>query len=841
MRFSLRALHNLSLQRKQMVIIMMTSSVVLLLACASFIFYDVVTFRRDLVGHVSVLAEAIGKNCAAAIDFNDAKSARETLDALHAETTIISACVYTHEGQVFAVYQRSGNAFFTPPKVGPAGYDFTRTELHLFRPILQQEVLTGTIFVAADLTELSTRLTRYLVIAGFVFLASLLVALGLSSQLQRVISRPILNLAGLARAVALEKNYSLRAMKRSEDEIGELVDGFNEMLAQIQQRDAALQRAQQTLEQRVAERTQELASSLSLLDATLQSTADGILVVDREYHVTSFNAKFVEMWRLPREKIVSGKDDEILPLAVAQVRDRDAFLAKVQELYEKPDAESHDVFELKDGRIFERYSQPQRLNGAYVGRVWCFRDVTERKLAEVELAYERDLFRNLLDNTPDHIYFKDAQLRLVEASKSEIEHLLRVARISFAAAHPSIRPQSWPPHLATVDRFRSYALGKTDAEIYGNERAATLMQDEQQILRTGMPMLGKIEKLTHANGKIDWFITTKMPWRGKNGEIVGTFGSSKDITDLKEAEAKIEEVHKQLLDASRKAGMAEIATNVLHNVGNVLNSVNVSASLVIDRIKKSHTHSLLKVVDLLKDHEGNLGDYITSDSRGRNIPPYLHQLAHLLAAEEKKSIEELDSLRRNIDHIKEIVTMQQSYAKVSGLTEMLDVRELVEDSLRMSLGALNRDGVKLIREFGEIPPINSEKHKILQILINLVRNAKYACFESNNPDKRVTVRVTANQSHVQISVIDNGVGIPADNLKSIFNHGFTTRKDGHGFGLHSGALAAKEMGGMLTVQSDGIGHGATFTLELPFENPGRSQPEVVSLSRSSFAGTLSDG
>ena len=137
----------------------------------------------------------------------------------------------------------------------------------------------------------------------------------------------------------------------------------------------------------------------------------------------------------------------------------------------------------------------------------------------------------------------------------------------------------------------------------------------------------------------------------------------------------------------------------------------------------------------------------------------------------------------------------------------------------MNEGALSRHDVEVIREFETVPPLNVEKHKILQILVNLLRNAKHACQDSGRADKRMTVRVANGDGRIRISVMDNGVGIPPENLTRIFNHGFTTRKDGHGFGLHSGALAAKEMGGSLTVHSDGPGQGAAFTLELPCSMP----------------------
>jgi signal transduction histidine kinase len=288
-----------------------------------------------------------------------------------------------------------------------------------------------------------------------------------------------------------------------------------------------------------------------------------------------------------------------------------------------------------------------------------------------------------------------------------------------------------------------------------------------------------------------------------------------EIEESNRMQLEIEQVHKQLLKTSRQAGMAEIATNVLHNVGNVLNSVNVSASLVVDSVKKSKAANLAKVVALLREHEADLGTFITSDAKGRQLPAYLAQLSEHLLADQKATVQELDSLCGNIGHIKEIVTMQQTYARVSGVKEIINLRELVEDGLRMNVGALGRHGVEVVREFEEVPLINVDKHKVLQVLVNLIRNAKHACQESERADKRLTVRLANGEGRVKISVMDNGVGISPENLTRIFSHGFTTRKDGHGFGLHSGALAAKEMGGSLTIHSDGPGRGATFTLELP--------------------------
>jgi C4-dicarboxylate-specific signal transduction histidine kinase len=165
--------------------------------------------------------------------------------------------------------------------------------------------------------------------------------------------------------------------------------------------------------------------------------------------------------------------------------------------------------------------------------------------------------------------------------------------------------------------------------------------------------------------------------------------------------------------------------------------------------------------------------------------------------------------------------MQQSYARRCGVLELVGVVDLVEDSLRMNTGALTRHQVKLHRDFRARPDITVDKHKVLQILVNLIRNAKYACDESGHQDKQVTVRIETVPEGVCISVIDNGVGIAPEVMGKLFGHGFTTRKSGHGFGLHSAALAAAELGGTLKATSAGTGRGATFHLTLPIKAPER--------------------
>ncbi|MOA08472.1 Sensor histidine kinase TodS [compost metagenome] len=257
---------------------------------------------------------------------------------------------------------------------------------------------------------------------------------------------------------------------------------------------------------------------------------------------------------------------------------------------------------------------------------------------------------------------------------------------------------------------------------------------------------------------------------------------------------------------------------MLHNVGNVLNSVNISADLVSRKLRSSKAQGLGKAMQLINEHADDLGHFFTEDAKGKLLPGYLNQLVEAIAVEQQGLTDELAQLSKSVDHIKDIVSTQQSYAGANSLLEPLVVSELLEDALRMNSGALTRHHVTVIKEYGEVPRIMGDKHRLLLILINLISNAKYAMAGVSNHARNMTLKAAVIDGEtLQISVKDEGEGIAEENMTRIFAHGFTTRKDGHGFGLHSCALAAIEMNGHLTAHSEGPGKGATFELQVPLK------------------------
>jgi signal transduction histidine kinase len=324
----------------------------------------------------------------------------------------------------------------------------------------------------------------------------------------------------------------------------------------------------------------------------------------------------------------------------------------------------------------------------------------------------------------------------------------------------------------------------------------------------------------------DYALRAKKEAEDEVGEFTDTFNGMLD--QIQSRDRELQRTQQQLIDASRQAGMAEVATGVLHNVGNVLNSVNVSATLLAEKLTHPRAENLARAATLLRAQNGSLAAFLTEDARGRLLPAYLAEASEELVRERQAALAEVSLLGKNIEHIKDIVAMQQDYARVAGLIEARPLVPLIEDALAMNAGAFARHQITVVRDFAETPPAAVDKHKVLQILVNLLRNAKYAVDEAAPPEKILTLRLRPQDAAtLTIAIADNGIGIPAENLTRIFSHGFTTRPGGHGFGLHSAALAARQMGGRLTAHSPGPGQGATFTLELPIATPSGAAPSAA--------------
>jgi PAS domain S-box-containing protein len=400
------------------------------------------------------------------------------------------------------------------------------------------------------------------------------------------------------------------------------------------------------------------------------------------------------------------------------------------------------------------------------------------------------LITTFLGQVPDIVYFKDRESRFVAVSESLIKkHGLKSSE---------------------------HVIGKTDFDFFEEKSARKAFDDEQKIMLTGEPIFDVPTEETWADGRTSWSLNSKMPLRDESGAIIGTFGIGRDITQARETELALARTHQQLIEASRVAGMAEVATSVLHNVGNVLNSANVSTSLISRGLKELKIDNLDRLCALLREHSVDLGAFLTEDPKGKKVLEFLETLASHLQEERTRLVRETESLRDSVQRIKEVVSLQLSHAAVADVVEAFPARPLMEDALRLNFASIEREKISVVYDYRDVPPVCAERGKVLQILAHLINNASYSCSQRSESDRTMTIRIgPAASGRVHFVVEDNGIGIAPENMVRIFSQGFTTRPDGHGFGLHAGALDAKKMGGSLQARSAGPGQGASFVLELP--------------------------
>lgn len=389
-----------------------------------------------------------------------------------------------------------------------------------------------------------------------------------------------------------------------------------------------------------------------------------------------------------------------------------------------------------------------------------------------------------------------------------------------------------PSAIFTVDKNRKIMswnnkaeelTGYTTEEVIGKEctifsfepccHECNLFTDDAE-----KPLLYKECTLKRKDGRIRIISKNVDFLKDEKGNIIGGIESFEDITERKQAQAELQSTQEKLIESAHRAGMAEVATGVLHNVGNVLNSVRTNAESIQKNVRNSKVSYLADTATLLKEHTDDISKFLTTTEQGKKLPAFLSILSEELITEQARYLKALKTLTKHIKHMADIIHLQQSYSKTSGLIEPASIIELVEDSIQINAQSLKRHNVKVKRAFTKLPPFLIDSHKVLQILTNLISNAKYAMSDNNRNDKILTIRITEPQDErFRIEVHDNGTGITKENLTRIFEHGFTTKKNGFGFGLHSAAIAANEMNGSLSAHSDGPGKGTVLILELPFQ------------------------
>ena len=402
-----------------------------------------------------------------------------------------------------------------------------------------------------------------------------------------------------------------------------------------------------------------------------------------------------------------------------------------------------------------------------------------------------------------------------------------LSALAWRSASPSATVSVHPWAEAIMDKQpqadRSLLLGLPD----GGSRKFIVntvpIMDDASTVRGALVSFHDVTELDRANSQLkeanSELELSRVHILEKNQELEATNTTLHiEMSERMKAQAEREELHQQLVQASRQAGMADVASSVLHNVGNVLTSINVSTDILLKTLKKPMVGDVCRIASMFHEHQDNLEAFLTQDSKGKQIPSYLGMVAESLSGSHQTIQGEIDSLVKKVDHIKQVIMSQQDIAHARNVREAAEVEDLMEQALLMGMPEPEKYGIRVMREYAYVPTIMTDRHHVLQILVNVITNAKNAMVEYPANSHCLTVRIvlpTDRTGSVRLEVTDTGGGIKAENLSRLFAQGFTTRKAGHGLGLHSAAISAKSLGGALQARSEGEGRGATFMLDLP--------------------------
>ena len=570
---------------------------------------------------------------------------------------------------------------------------------------------------------------------------------------------------------------------------------------------AEMERAQQMTERRIVERTAELhrtTAEAERLALVARYTDNAVVITNAQARIEWVNEGFVRCTGFTLDEVrgqVPGHllqgpqtDPDTVALMRARLRAGEGFEVEVVN-YDKQRKPYWVAIECR----------PIHDDAGNVTRFIAIEsDITSRKKDEQQLR----LYGKAFSEANDAIIISEAE----------------------PINEPGPRIQSVNTAFERMTGYKSEeVIGQSPRILQGEKSDPATRERIRERLRSWQPVREEILNY-RKDGSAFWVELNIAPLADQEGRFTHWVSVQRDVTDRKEQEAERARLSQELADASRQAGMAEVATGVLHNVGNVLNSVNVSTQLLIERSQKSPVATLCKASELVCEHESDLADFVTNHPGGRHLPLFLKQLAERCTENDASIAEELNILNRHIDHIRQIIATQQSLARSVYVRMNVQMEDVLEDAVLTLRESFQRHEIELIRQFDSVPTIISDRNQILQILVNLLKNAKQAIEAWPESSRELFLRQFVTDDELVVEVADTGTGIPQENLARVFAHGFTTKPDGHGFGLHSCANAARTLGGDLQVHSEGTGCGAVFRLTLPLERTERETGDQESQS-----------
>ena len=773
-----------SIRRKITELVLVTCAVAVVVTCGVFAVYDILTSRAALARDLTTIAQITGSNSTAALSFDDAESANEILGSLGSKTHIVEACIYKRDGSVFAKYSSSAStADFLPPPVSPDGVRSVSGFMEVFREIRLKNDVVGVIYVKSDLKELRTRTVHFAWTALGVILLSLLSVYFSAARLQRLISDPILDLARTAFAVSSAKDYSLRATKRNDDEIGFLFDRFNEMLGQIQERDLALRKAREGLELRVAERTSELQNEVAernqaqrsleertaFLNSLIENSPVGIVAIGVDDSVKMCNPAFENIFRFRKSEILGLQLPELLapPDHLDEINNNKEKLRRGETSHivtrrRRSDGTSVDV---------EAYSVPLFNGGTQTGAVLLYMDITERKKAELALKERTSFLNSLIEMTPLGVAVLNPGFRVRMCNRA-FESLFRYRRQEILGRHMS---RMIPADLSAEGEAHH------DALLSGKALHVTTQR----------------RRSDGSNVDVEVF---SVALRGAEGPA-GYLLLYQDITERKLAEDALFRAKEAAETASR--AKSEFLANMSHEIRTPMNGIIGMTELALDT-------------------------QLTAEQR-----EYLNMV--------KTSAASLLTLINDILDFSKIEA-----GKLDLDMSDFPLRQSIGETLKALGFRAHQKGLELAwRVAPDVPDhLAGDASRVRQVLVNLVGNAvKF----TEKGEVVVEIERDSQSSEAMIvlhfCVRDTGIGIAKEKQDMVFGaftqaDSSTTRKyGGTGLGLAITRRLIDLMGGKLWLESEpGVGSAFHFTIrfEIASAQPAPDYPDPKILSHASI-------
>jgi PAS domain S-box-containing protein len=815
-----------SIRRKLTFVVLCTSLLGLSLACMGLEIYERANFRDSLTNELGVLADTLGANSAASLVFNDRKSAQEMLAALRAEPHIIAACLYDNDGHIFAEYRHTGAAAdLRLPTAQADGAKFTSESLTLFRSAFLDGRKTGSIVVISDLEGLRAKTRQYTKISALIISFSVLITVLVSTRLLGLITRPILQLAGIAATVTTQKDYSIRAIAQWNDEVGVLVNSFNSMLERIQQRDVAIQKANDELEERVAGRT-------AYLNALIENSPLAILVLDSDEKVELCNPAFEQLFQHPARNIIGKAAEGLLAdgslLAEAREISRGTLAGTATNLTTKR--------KRKDGTIVdvELHGVPLVVKGEVVGSLTIYQDISERKHAEEAIhrevldreraqhlqgiAYE--VTRLLAGSNPMDVTLSKVLQLLCEGLGREVGVIWRLNRTANVLECADVWQQPGPSMEEFMSATRVLRLGR------------------------GIGLAGRAWDI----GQPAW-INDPVVGPGTHAESEGGTapdGAPPALLDDLETRRKYPRAAAVLACGLRSGvafpifngdeftGAVELFGRDVHKPERDLLDLGAALGSQIGQFiaRKQGEMELLDAKDAAEAASRAKSEFLANMSHEIRTP--LNGVIGMtdLALETKLTHEQreyLETVKMSSDALLTVINDILDFSKIEAGRidlELLDfnLRDCVEAALKTVAVRADEKGLELLCEIApEVPEIvRGDSGRLRQIVINLVGNAiKF----TDEGEVVIKVHVESREQRdylLHFTISDTGIGIPADKQDQIFApftqaDTSTTRKyGGTGLGLTISTRLVNMMGGAIWVDSE-VGKGSQFHFTTHFQ------------------------